>query len=310
MKEVMAEFRARHSISAVERDTGLSKDTLRVWERRYHFPLPDRDENGERVYTHEQIEKLRALKRLIDRGHRPSKIVGRTLPELLALVDPAPAAPEPVAGENGSIVDLLRAHRVADLRQVLGQMLVRQGLARFCLETVGPTTHRVGEAWMRGHLEVFEEHLYTETVQGLLRSALASIPQPGGPPRVLLTTFPNEQHGLGLLMAEAMAALEGATCISLGTQTPIWDILRAATAQRADIVALSFSLAYPVTLAAEGLEELRAQVAPEVEIWAGGSNPGLLRRGVQGVTVLQDLESIPPAIAQWRVRRMAPPRAR
>ncbi|MBK8767339.1 MAG: MerR family transcriptional regulator, partial [Burkholderiaceae bacterium] len=28
------------SISAVERDTGLSKDTLRVWERRYGFPLP------------------------------------------------------------------------------------------------------------------------------------------------------------------------------------------------------------------------------------------------------------------------------
>ena len=34
------------SISAVERDTGISKDTLRVWERRYRFPVPERDEHG------------------------------------------------------------------------------------------------------------------------------------------------------------------------------------------------------------------------------------------------------------------------
>ena len=34
------------AISAVERDTGLSKDVLRVWERRYGFPVPERDEIG------------------------------------------------------------------------------------------------------------------------------------------------------------------------------------------------------------------------------------------------------------------------
>jgi hypothetical protein len=33
-------------IAAVERDTGLAKDTLRVWERRYGFPQPGRDANG------------------------------------------------------------------------------------------------------------------------------------------------------------------------------------------------------------------------------------------------------------------------
>jgi DNA-binding transcriptional MerR regulator/methylmalonyl-CoA mutase cobalamin-binding subunit len=301
----MTASRATHSISAVERDTGLSKDTLRVWERRYHFPLPQRDEHGERVYTQEQVEKLRALKRLIDRGHRPSKIVGRSLAELLALVDAEPAPTAPAAGEGTTIVELLRAHRVTELRQLLGQTLARQGLAHFCLETIGPTTRQVGDAWMRGQLEVFEEHLYTETVQGLLRSALAALPPSTQPPRVLLTTFPHEQHGLGLLMAEAMLALEGATCVSLGTQTPIVDIVRAAAAQRADVVALSFSLAYPVTLAVEGLEELRSTVAPQVAIWAGGANPGLVRRAVPGVSVLQALEAIPEAVAQWRERRRA-----
>ena len=54
------------TIAGVERDTGLSKDTLRVWERRYGCPVPARDAHGERVYSQEQLELLRLVKRLLD----------------------------------------------------------------------------------------------------------------------------------------------------------------------------------------------------------------------------------------------------
>ena len=63
------------SIAAVERDTGLSKDTLRVWERRYGFPTPGRDTLGERAYPLEQVEKLR--------GHVEGVVVGSALVEVL-----------------------------------------------------------------------------------------------------------------------------------------------------------------------------------------------------------------------------------
>ncbi|MCB1912570.1 MAG: MerR family transcriptional regulator, partial [Rhodocyclaceae bacterium] len=64
-----------YSIAAVERDTGLSKDTLRVWERRYGFPTPERDENGERLYPGDQLERLRLIKRLLDQGRRPAALM-------------------------------------------------------------------------------------------------------------------------------------------------------------------------------------------------------------------------------------------
>lgn len=288
------------SISAVERDTGLTKDTLRVWERRYGFPLPERDENGERAYTHAQVEKLRALKRLIDRGHRPGKIIGHSMPQLMGLIKDADAAPAAESPARDGLIELVRTHRVEELRRELGQTLMRQGLAQFLVATVGPLTQAVGESWMRGNLEVFEEHLYTETLQGVLRSAIASLPQHGQRPRVLLTTFPNEFHGLGLLMAEGMLALERATVLALGTHTPIYDIAAAAKSERADVVALSFSLSYPVNLATEGLEELRTKVSRSVEIWAGGTNPGIVRRPVTGVTALPELADIPAAIGRWR----------
>jgi transposase-like protein len=73
------------TISDVERDTGVAKETLRVWERRYAFPQPLRDPNGERIYPVEQVQKLRLVKRLIDLGYRPGKVIQHSTDELQAL---------------------------------------------------------------------------------------------------------------------------------------------------------------------------------------------------------------------------------
>ena len=55
-------------IAAVERETGINKETLRVWERRYGFPAPWRDATGERLYPPEQVHKLRLVRRLMEAG--------------------------------------------------------------------------------------------------------------------------------------------------------------------------------------------------------------------------------------------------
>ena len=77
---------SRVSIATVERETGLSKDTLRVWERRYGFPAPSRDSNGERAYSQAQLDKLRLIRRCMDLGLRPGKIVGASVHELSASI--------------------------------------------------------------------------------------------------------------------------------------------------------------------------------------------------------------------------------
>jgi DNA-binding transcriptional MerR regulator len=64
------------SIGGVARETGLSEDTLRMWERRYGFPTPLRDASGgHRRYPEEQVERLRRVKALVDDGFRPGKVV-------------------------------------------------------------------------------------------------------------------------------------------------------------------------------------------------------------------------------------------
>ncbi len=298
------------NITAVERDTGLSKDTLRVWERRYGFPAPERDATGQRVYSTGDIEKLRLAKRLLDHGYRPGKILRFPPERLLEMADAAQqrnggAAPDPAdSADVDPVLELVRTHRVEALQDHLSGCLERLGLAPFLATVIAPLNTRIGEAWARGRLEVFEEHLYTEVVQGIVRGALGALPRPAsGAPRVLLTTFPNEPHSLGLLMAEAFFTLEGCNCISLGAQTPLRDIERAAQARRADIVALSFSAAMNANHAVQGLAELRALLPPTVALWAGGNCPILERRPPAGVTRLPLLTDIGPALQHWRRAR-------
>lgn len=80
------------SIAAVERETGISKDVLRKWETRYGFPVPLRDGLGERAYPPEQVNRLRLIKRLMDAGMRPSRIVAESEASLNALAQSSHAA--------------------------------------------------------------------------------------------------------------------------------------------------------------------------------------------------------------------------
>jgi DNA-binding transcriptional MerR regulator/methylmalonyl-CoA mutase cobalamin-binding subunit len=287
------------SISAVERETGLSKDTLRVWERRYGFPQPLRDANGERIYPASQVEKLRLIRRLLDRGHRPGKILALGLEDLVALGSIESHAPR-IGQDLELFLRLVRAHQLPELRRHLSQTLMRQGLQHFVMDTVAPLNRAVGEAWMRGEFAVFEEHLYTEQIHNLLRNAIGSIQPQGRAPRVVLTTFPNEPHSLGLLMVEALLTVEGASCIALGTETPLTEIVRAAIAHRADIVALSFSSAFGEKHAVAGLTELRAMLDARVLVWAGGSSLERLRKPLAGVEVMTTLDALLDAVKAWR----------
>ncbi len=296
------------NIAAVERDTGLSKDVLRMWERRYGFPIPDRNGNGERIYPAEQVERLRLIKRLMDAGHRPGKLIATATEELSALAPKRPAQPAAgddtgeVAAELAKLLALIKQHDVPGYQQAMQQRLARQGLHRFVQDTVAPLTRHVGAAWEEGSVEVFEEHLFTELTKRLLRQAIATLPGGSRSPRIVLTSVPDEPHVLGLLMAEALLALEGAECIPLGTQMPLLEIGRAAEAHRADIVALSFSTAFQQRQIPGLLQQLRLILPAGSELWAGGGGVARVAK-MTGVILLPSLDDAVRALAKWRAAR-------
>ncbi|MBC7436792.1 MAG: MerR family transcriptional regulator [Bdellovibrionales bacterium] len=298
-------------ISAVERDTGLSKDTLRVWERRYGFPLPERDPAGDRAYTAQQIDKLRTIKRLLDRGHRPGRIVSLELAELQRILGGG-AANEVRPATHGmdfdAVTDLVRTRDVRALRRHLNQAAGELGLARFVVDVVAPLNARVADSCDRGLIEMFEERLYTESVAAALHHAMHGMAWPAGQarPRVLLTGLHQESHDNGVLMAEAMYGTAGCLCLPLGPRNHVYDIVRAATALGADIVSVTCGAGCPPAQLHHALAELRARLPASTAIWAGGESPALGRRPVRGVLVLPQVDSMLEEVTVWRLAHPAP----
>lgn len=300
-------------IAAVERETGLSKDLLRVWERRYGFPQPERDAQGERLYPGEQVQRLRWIKRLLDAGHRPGHVVAlapAALQERLRrLADAQQTAPRggvapPSQAQLDELLQPLLQHELVRLHDVLQGQLLTRGLGPYVIELLAPLIHRVGQLWAEQRLQVFEEHLFTEVVQQQLRRALAMLPPAtlGDRPRVLLSTLPGEEHGLGLLMVQSLLALEGCHCISLGTQTPIADLAQAVRLQRADLLCLSFSAYAPASLIDDGLSALMPLLPEPVELWAGGSATALRRQPGRWERLrwVPELASLNDEVNRWR----------
>ena len=265
-----------------------------MWERRYGYPKPVRDDNGDRVYSDEQLDKLITIRQLIDQGKRPGKLMALNLSQLKSLQE----TPE-VKLDADHLVAMLKEGNAIALRSWFQSRLHAQGLSAFVHRIMVPATVVVGEAWSRGELAIYEEHLYTELIKSMVRQALTEHYREGGEPRVMLTTVPGEQHSLGLLMVETLLRLAGAEVISFGTEMPFREIKDAALSHEVNVIGLSFSAGFKVDDAIVMLSGLRQMIDSKIRIWAGGAafNSGCVMP--EGVERLDSLHRVEQALAAW-----------
>jgi methanogenic corrinoid protein MtbC1 len=284
-----------HSISDVSRIAGIPKDLLRMWERRYGYPRPSRDSNGDRVYSSEQLDKLVLIRQLQAQGKRPGKLVKLDLAELQSL-HTVPA----VELDTQALLALLKSGSAAELNDWLQQQLQAHGLRSFIYKIMAPAINLLGEAWSRGELAIYQEHLCTQVMKSLIRQSLAEHDFNRGEPKIMLTTVPGEIHSLGLLMVESLLRLDGAQVVSFGTQMPFKDIQDAAAVHDVDIIGLSFSSAFKLDDALVMLSGLRQIIDPALRIWVGGQAFSAGDTMPDGVELLDGLHGAEIALADWR----------
>ena len=284
----------------LERETGLGKDLLRKWRSRYGFPTPLPSNGGGYGYPREQIAQLRLIKRLQNVGYRARQVVGKSLEELqqLALVAICASDDLPELTSTRQALDLLKQFDLAGLDAFLGAERQRQSLHDFVVETVSPLVTGLGEAWARGEIEVYHEHLCTGILSRRLFMEIgAALPKPGYP-RILFATPSDELHVLGLYMAQAVLADAGASCTDIGPHVPPNELAAAARASQAEIVALSFSFSYPEWRVRPLLTHLRQSLPATVELWAGGAGVAFIKRAPRGVHIFSDLNAAVAALAR------------
>ncbi len=288
------------SIGAVERDSGISRDTLRIWERRYGYPQPLRNTKGERIYPESQLRHLQKLRRFLDQGMRPGKLLRLTDAEFMALESASGGSSTESSSISRPLSPLVAACLTA-VQQLDEQALLKTlslahqqyGLSDFIKQFVAPCVIAVGEAWARGDIEVYQEHFFTQLMTEYLNIEIAKMRNRSSRPLVLLGSLPSELHTLGLSMTAAMLACHGLSSIQLGAAMPMDQLSKAAQEFNVDIVGLSFSSAYPYGNLRNDIQELRDSVPSDIDIWVGGEGVRKLRKLPTGVTKVTDFEQLP-----------------
>jgi DNA-binding transcriptional MerR regulator len=84
---------AKYSIAAVSKLTGVSCHSLRIWERRYGFPVPERSGSGHRRYSQAQVEAIGTIAQRAQSG--------RPVGELIAEYRAPGSAVNPTSGRTG-----------------------------------------------------------------------------------------------------------------------------------------------------------------------------------------------------------------
>lgn len=290
----MSANQSLYSIGVVERDTGIGRDTLRVWERRYGFPEPVRNDKGERMYSAQQLRHLQRIRRLLDQGLRPGKLLPldeEKLDELEArLIAEIPNEP---GADVQAVIAAIHCADVEKVNVLFRQQLEQHGMQKFILGLVIPLLATVGQLWASGQLQIFQEHFLSEQLIRFLNAEIAKLQKNTAKPRVLLATLPGEEHTLGLLMVAAILSSHGITAINLGSEVPMEQIGAAVKQFRADIVGITFSGAYQYRNIRPHLIELRQLIPDDVEVWTGGEGVHRLRKLPQGVTKIKSLDRLP-----------------
>ena len=158
-----------HRIHRVAKLTGLSRDVIRVWERRYGLVKPSRSANRYRIYSDEEVALLRYVKNEMDKGQSIGDLIAVGREKLLASASRVAAAEavasppyERVLHELVSTLEPL--NRNSFERRLNGAVAVipfEEALYGILL----PLQTRVGQLWHDGQLGVAVEHYVTNQVR-------------------------------------------------------------------------------------------------------------------------------------------------
>lgn len=269
----------KHPVRVTALRTGLTPHILRAWERRYQVVAPSRSEGGQRLYSDHDVQRLRLLRRLTDRGHSISRLAGASLEDLErsareegGLKPVETEAPDSGAEEFRSAA-LSAAHRLdaAELHAVLERAAVSLGVPGFLDQVVAPSLQEIGRGWTEGTVSIAQEHLATAVFRRVLGWLLQVYEVNHSAPRLVVATLPRQRHELGAMLAAAAAASQGWDVTYLGADLPVAEIVAAARQVSANGVALS--IVYPAVdpILVSDLQQLRAGLDPRAAILLGGS---------------------------------------
>ena len=263
-----------HRIHRVAKLTGLSKDVIRVWERRFEILKPTRGANRYRNYSDEDVTLLRFLKEQLDAGSSIGELAKLGREELLGR---ARASAPRVSFVDNTFSRLLREllstlnpfDRVTFEKRLNGAVAVvpfEEALHGILL----PLQEQVGQLWHEGHVNVALEHYVTKQIQQKIFSAMNQLPVAEFGAKVIVACPPGEEHDIAALAVAYRCRVRGCRVYYLGANVPIASLTNLCDKVKPDLTIISFPLALPEANAAALVQSLTHEVVPASRLAVGG----------------------------------------
>nr|MBN2277358.1 MerR family transcriptional regulator [candidate division Zixibacteria bacterium] len=293
---------AKHPIRVVSKKTGLSPHLIRIWERRYRAILPERSSTNQRLYSDEDIEKLKLLHQATESGESISQIAGLSTGELRNMLgenSKSPSIPYQDSKLNGpgagqplrEIIEncIMAIHELdsVKLEAVLLRASVDLSQRVLITKVIQPLMYEIGNLWARGSLKIVHEHLASAVIRTFLGEMMSSLRLSHSAPVLIATTPRGQTHEFGAMIAAILSSFEGWRPIYLGPDMPADDIAHAANTREAPVVILS--IVYPLNdpLLVRELRRLKKLLNGDISILAGG-------RGIENYRgILAEIGAIP-----------------
>ncbi len=235
----------KHRIHRVAKLTGLSKDVIRVWERRYGLVKPSRSSNRYREYSDEDVALLRFVKTQMEQGATIGGLATEGRDSLVARMRIAtPFIAEEQKPHEHLLDDLMGLLDPIDKagfeRKLNGAVAVipfEEAVQRILL----PLQRRIGDLWHQGCLGTAIEHYVTKLIQQKLFSVMNQLPVNEFGPRVLIACPEGETHEIGAQAVAYIAATRGCQVYYLGPNLPMSDLMAFCEKISPDLVLLSLT---------------------------------------------------------------------
>lgn len=289
-----------HPISAVARMVDLSTDVIRSWERRYKIVEPVRTASGVRLYSTQDVARLRLARAATRLGHPIRQVAKLSDAQLQALTERHPTEAATGSAVVARLVDAVHADDIAGASELLRAAALLMPPRELVLGILAPALREVGQRWENGTLAIWQEHVLSHHVLGVA-GTLQHPSQRSA--RIVLATPPYERHGFGIAFAALLAAGRGVSACNLGVTVPAAELCSAARRLRASAVIVGMTQgALPETEALEYARDLDAALSPGVDIVLGGAGgtrvaAALSSPRIRAVATLEEFETL---CRRWR----------
>ncbi|EME52939.1 MerR family transcriptional regulator [Amycolatopsis decaplanina] len=206
--------------SEVARVLGISQVTLRTWEQRYGIGAGQREANGRRRYSPDDVRRLRRMRAL--------QAQGTSAREAARLVLARSAAEVTAMERSERLIETTEMFDMTTLAGLLDDSLATLGVASTWIEVVSPVLKSLGNRWNRrgdGQVMAAEWALATAATSALDRYTGPGKTATDGKPPVLFLSGPAERHELPIKMLSAALQDDGASAMYLGGFVSV-DVLR------------------------------------------------------------------------------------